>query len=475
MDAAADERQIGFPTCELPSTLREMALSVAASLRVPVTLPAACALGIVSAAIGRGLRLRSGPGQISYGNLYVCAAAESGAGKSQTFGHVARPFLEAESEMRERWELEIRPSLLAEKEILESEVKGLMKKAIQENCDRDDIKRRLSAKHLELAKVVDELAGVHLSTEDCTTQQLAILLKNNRECLTSISPDAGEIINNLLGRFNKLDRTDEGLYLKAFTGEPFKVDRVSRSAVFLKSPLMTCLWLTQPDKVRTLFARQSLSEGGLLPRFLVCDTKAQPQHIVENSPAIDAEIASQYGATVRGLLNQYRLLDAHHLIEPDEAARHLFIEYYNRIVDRRLSDLSDVSGFAARWAEQAFRISVVLHAGLHGARAHNHSLSQETARSAVAIASWFADQQLHILGSSRNKATSDKRAKVIALAIATPGGITARHVQRKRIVETAEEGHTLLAGMAVDGTLLEQTVPSPGGGPTSLVYRLQGA
>jgi hypothetical protein len=65
------------------------------------------------------------------------------------------------------------------------------------------------------------------------------------------------------GRYNKLNRTDEGIYLKAFTGDRCKVDRQSRESVLVESPCLAALWLTQPDKLESLLAERSLSDGDL--------------------------------------------------------------------------------------------------------------------------------------------------------------------------------------------------------------------
>ena len=47
---------------------------------------------ILSAAIGKGLQVRSGANRVTRGNLYVLLSAESGSGKSDTFRHAAKPF-----------------------------------------------------------------------------------------------------------------------------------------------------------------------------------------------------------------------------------------------------------------------------------------------------------------------------------------------------------------------------------------------
>jgi hypothetical protein len=125
----------------------------------------------------------------------------------------------------------------------------------------------------------------------------------------------------------------------------------------------------------------------------------------------------------------------------------LLTEHFNGIVQRRLTDWKDITSFAARYNEQAWRIAVVLHAALHGAHAHEHTPAAETAKNAIGIADWFADQQLEILEGGREAARNAKRDRVLALLATKPAGITARDVQRARITESPEEARMLLDAM----------------------------
>src|SRR5206468_12666971 len=120
---------------------------------------------------------------------------------------------------------------------------------------------------------------------------LAVMLAHNGEQLASISPNAGSIVNNILGRYNKLDRTDEGIYLKAFSGDYCRVDRQGREAITLQRPCLSALWLVQPDKIETLLAERSLTDGGMIPRLLMCHTRAQPRPIVEGGTGIPSATA----------------------------------------------------------------------------------------------------------------------------------------------------------------------------------------
>ena len=61
--------------------------------------------------------------------------------------------------------------------------------------------------------------------------------------------------------------------------------------------------------------------------------------------------------------------------------------------------------------------------------------------------------------------------KVLDLLADNPAkGITARGVQLKRIVDTADEAHALLAQMEADGELTHTESKPEGGGHVTLIY-----
>lgn len=111
-------------------------------------------------------------------------------------------------------------------------------------------------------------------------------------------------------------------------------------------------------------------------------------------------------ALVGSMIKIYRLAGEPFTIEPTPEARRMMDDHHNQIVERRNGDLRDVTTFAARWNEQAWRIAVVLHAGLHGEHAGERAMSGDTAASAIAIADWFAGEQLRILARGRHEAVA---------------------------------------------------------------------
>ena len=470
--ADAGEAVKPFPLDRLPPAAAMIAAAIARTERTPEALAACCTLGILSASIGAGLQVKSGPDRATRGNLYLLASAESGSGKSETFRHAARPFHEKERAMLENWKCHEMPRAESERDMLEQEIEALKKDArkFEGAAEREEIRASLETSKQKLLAVEALLHAPILSVEDITTERLAVMLANRGECLASLSPDAGAIVNLLLGRYNKLDRTDEGIYLKAFSGDFCRVDRQMREPVVLESPCLAALWLVQPDKVETLLAERSLTDGGLIPRMLVCHSQAQPRPIAEDAQGIPQDVAQAWGRIVRALIDSFRLAAQPVTIEPTPEARQAMKEHFNGIVGRRLGDLRDVTTFAARWNEQAWRIAVCLHAGLFGEQAGNRPIEIDTARNAIALADWFAGQQLQILSAGRHAARQSLKDQILALLADTPAGITGRDVQRARIKATADEAHALLAGMEVEGELEGHDSKPDTGGHITRIY-----
>jgi hypothetical protein len=461
-----------FPLRCLSLICQPMARAICRTVRVLESLPGCCILGILSAAIGKGLQVGSGPNRVTRGNVYILATAESGSGKSEAFRHAAKPLFDFEAEQVTTWKAEVKPELLAERKVVEAEIAKLIKSVgnVKGSTEREEIREELKEKQAALDIVEAKLRTPVLSCEDVTGEKLAVLLAHNGEQIASLSADAVAIVNILLGRYNKLDRTDEGIYLKAFSGVPCKVDRQSRESILVESPCLAALWLTQPDKLESLLAERSLSDGGLIPRILACHTHCEAREIVKDTPEISVTVENTYAALIRSLIETYRLADEPFTIEPTSEALEAMNAHHNDIVRRRRGDLRDVNIYAARWNEQAWRIAVVLHAAQHGPRAHEHKLAIGVANRAIELAEWFASQQLEILSASRDKVRREIRDGVLSILDEKPKGISARDVQRRRIVRNADEAHALLASMEADGELSGHDEQPQGGGHVTRTF-----
>jgi hypothetical protein len=350
---------------------------------------------------------------------------------------MVKPFQQFEMERIKRWKEQERPDAIAKRDLLELDIKECKKQYADERDN--DITEEVKKFELEREELERRLHAPTLTCEDITSEKLADLLSKNDEQLASLSADALSIVNILLGRYNKLGRTDESLYLKAFSGDPCVVHRMSRDPISLESPCLTALWLTQPDKLQSLLDERSLNEGGLIPRILACHTNCEPREIGKNPPSISTSVEKAYAGLVFCLLETYRLAKERFTIVPTSEALRALNDHHDAIVKRRRGELRDVNSYAARWNEQAWRIADCLHAGTHGGQAHEQPLSLETAQRAIALADWFAAEQLRILNAGRTQRKIERLQRLKELLVQQyNGAATLRDLQRNNGFEPAE-------------------------------------
>ena len=463
-----------FPVEALPEGVRRYVEAIAKIDRVPAALPAACVLGALSTAIGKGLQLKSLPGKQAKPNLYILIAAKSGTSKSEVYRRVLKPVLNWHQEQVDRWKSDVWPDLVAKQKLLNRKIRRLEGGGRGPASDTLADKMALKESVVELASIEVQLHAPKFVVENVTSEALAIALSRSGETLASLSSDARDIVDIISGRYRQKGGTDEPLYLKAFSWELYLMDRVGRPPLTILEACLTCLWLVQPDKLNHLLGIRGQADSGLLPRFLIAKLDMVRQPIDREMEDIDVALTSEWDRLIRDIFTAYRASDVRHIMEPTLEARDALDRQHDELVVRSNSDLQDVDSFAARWNEQAWRICCVLQAARYGADAHLHQVDIETARGAIAIADWFAEQQLDTLQAGRQLAVDDKESKVLELLADRPGGIVAADVYRKGIVTKAKEARELLKRMVAEGTITAIDKPTPGGGPTKRTYMLVG-
>ena len=469
-----------FPVSALPPIMRNMVEMVADSLRVPDALPACCALAAVSAAIGSGLRIRTGGNRTLRGNIYIAAGVASGSGKSEVFKTILEPVFE-----QQRW-LDVQGKQTQSRKqvdrmLLDDSIRKLKAELIREN----DLGNAAPGLKKKLATLLDRKAALTVAArqivcDDATGAALEKLLSRNP--MFSASDEAGDaILGNLMGRFSR--GTEEGIYLRAYSGGYHGgVNRIGRDSVKLTDPCLTVLWLMQPRKLNTLFCQQSFREDGLLARILACQIETRPQKIDLQQPAetMSKDVLVDWQKLWLDLHESYHPI--YHLksnkppvLLPSEIGPTLMANHFNETIDRRMLSLADMDSFAARWTEQAWRLAVVLHAASHGKRAHSKEV--RCIESAIEIADWFSAQQIALLAQTRAEESENHEKRVLELLRSqlakseSKDWINARDPVMARIVSTSLGAQQLLQKMVADGRLTSESHRPLRGGHTETRYR----
>ena len=148
----------------------------------------------------------------------------------------------------------------------------------------------------------------------------------------------------------------------------------------------------------------------------------------------------------------------------------MLVEYYNEIVERRKNELADVGPYAARWAEQAWRLVVVLHAGTHGKEAHKALVNSDSAEHAKLLMDFFSEQQLDLLRRSRAHAKTEAEQAIFD-ALATRTEITVREVQLGALrTMNADRIRQVLEQLVAAGKLCSRVQKTKGGGREMIFY-----
>ena len=179
-----------------------------------------------------------------------------------------------------------------------------------------------------------------------------------------------------------------------------------------------------------------------MPRFLFCNTRAEPMNEPEEWPTINTETAANWNGVIRELVNGFRGRGADPLcIRTSESVKRVFRDYFNELVAKRRTggELADVSTYAARWAENAWRLAVVLHAAENGINAPYEPMPHDTARNAICLMQWFSRQQLSLLAAGRHERQRTALDKLKTALLTCPNySSTLRDLERRNGIEHAE-------------------------------------
>jgi hypothetical protein len=463
-DTDLDLEPAKFPTEVLPTPYAEMTRETARTVGVSERLSGPIVIGGISSSIGKGLCAELIPNKTTRGNLYLIPAAISGGGKSETARRILEPIFETDKAIKEQWQSQVGPSLEARQEILTREIDAIRRqcKANSSPEERDALVAAITEKKKQLQQIADENTQPSLIVEDVTIQKLAMVMAKNGETAALISEDGADVVNNLLGRYNSLERPDDAIFVKAYSGDSVHVDRVGRPPVVLTRPCLSMVLLIQPKRLESLLSQPELTDGGFLPRCLLVREDGCPSEISPDMPPIPREILNSYNQAIRELIQTFRLSEKVQQLQVTPEARKMVVDYYNELVRERKTDVGGIESFTARYAEQACRLSINLHAAHYGARAKDYTIDVTTVSHAIVLARWFANEQMRVLENPRRIAKRALLKKIWLLALRSPSGFTVRDLQLARITSSAQHGRSLLDELVQRGHLRKELRPTKG-------------
>jgi len=402
-----------FPVEALPPVAADMVKEARRAFGVEADLPAGMVLACAAAAIGKGLKLEI-QGQVTPANLFIIMSGRSGCGKSESARPIWDPLHDLEREtVAENASHEATRN--ARKRLLEAEARRIEKASGKGPLT--DSTNDLAAKLDEIKRIDKAMIPPRLIAENVTTEKLAIMLQAGGEQIAVLSPDCGEVVQNLRGRYTD-GKEDESLLLKAFSGDPVRVDRVMREAVTLTRPCITLCLIGTPDILTAMYGNARFRVGGFLPRCLPVASASVMKRDDGTRRGIVPDVAGAWNGRIRELFEAFHNAPEPSVIQATSGAEQVFRDCHNAVADAmHAGSLSPaLEAFAARKAEQAKRLALSLHALAHGSRAADVPLAVDTAKHAVSLAEWFYQTSTRLLSDAladEARADADKLAERI--------------------------------------------------------------
>ncbi|MCH7226771.1 YfjI family protein [Haloferula sp. A504] len=434
----SEEFDSDFPIECLPLPMRivvEEVSRVTPARNLP--LAAATAIGTISAACGAGIEIATGPNRTTRANLFILGVAESGTGKSENFRFVAQPLQEIQAAASEQFREAISGEIDTELDFVEERRKGALKQAAR--CDDPSERAMHKAELMEADARKKELeqrrnAEPTYVVRDITREALIDLFsKQNRESIASFSAEARGILGVIDGRYSSA--SDEDVYCASYSGDALSTHRVGRASVALKRPCLTVCWFVQPDAASKLLVNSSMTGSGLLPRFLLFNSNAEPLEDTGGIDPVPDRILSEWSRIVRDLVKRFCDSDSTRevpIIEPTPEAAEVIREYFNEAVRLRRSDgpHHDLAAYLARWAENAWKLALVFHVAKHGLRATENQLSIDTAKDAVRVMRWFNERQIDVLRGSQRDQLKKRHDRLREVLTDRGGESSARELEK---------------------------------------------
>jgi hypothetical protein len=352
----------------LPSWAGDFATALSVATETPPELAVAMVLSASATAVARKFRVMIKDGYFEPCNLWLAAALEPGNRKSAVQGAATAPLVKWERQQKAAMADEITKATSAYK-TAEARANKLRTMAVGE---KDAAKSQKHAKEAaDIEACMPQVPRLpQLWTSDVTPERLGTILADNDERMAWLSSEGG-IFEIISGRYSGgIPNLD--LFLKAHAGDAEKVDRASRSPVYLSNPLLTIGLSPQPDVLRGLSSKPGFLGRGLLARFLYLLPPSPLGYRTGEALGISEDCEDVYAAGITAILNMPSAMDVDgyastHILKLSPAA-HEEWQVYKQSIEAAMRPggmFENAKGWAGKAPGAAVRIAGVLHVMTH--------------------------------------------------------------------------------------------------------------
>ena len=230
---------------------------------------------------------------------------------------------------------------------------------------------------------------LRLIADDITPEALTSLMADNNGIITVISTEGGlfDIFN---GKYSS-NVVSIDTVLKAYSGDPIRVDRKGREAECLDAPALTMLLSAQESVLEGMLNNDAFRGRGLTGRFLYSKPNSMMGHRPFDTPPIQKELNEQYEKILLDLLSLPYPNSDMPIIRLDGDALDVYRQFSEKIEARLLTDLEDMSDWGGKCAGTALRIAGILHCVENRISPDKTLVSGRTMKRAIKITEYFLE------------------------------------------------------------------------------------
>jgi replicative DNA helicase len=432
-DVPAAPEPDALPLDVLPAAIREHVESVADATQTPPDLGLILALSCLSATVrGRATVKVDSRGWEEALCIYAAGVLPPASRKSAVYAAMTRPLVEWEATQREL----IGPSYRRARDLADVAAQSLAAAkaaAAKRNGSLDEVQQARAV--LDKAeKDVPLLPQIVAS--DATPEALVRLLSEQGGAAALLGPEA-DPLGIADGRYSDTARVDE--LLRAWSGEPITVNRVSREPIHIPRACLTIGICLQPAALDALRHGKVHRGRGLWGRILWC----MPPHGLgtrktgSEVPPLDLQAAAAYAAVLRNLLDAGNAASVPSVLTFTQDALHE-IYAYEAEVERGLADggrLAGIRDWAGKVCGQAVRVAALLELASRAANETAPSdpwapIERAATAAAVRLTRALTTHALATLGGLRIDPHLEALDYVLRRARELPPGATLRDLHR---------------------------------------------
>ena len=330
-----------------------------------------------------------------------------------------------------------------------------------------EARRELEAAHARLDAIEPLLKAMPTYwVSNATSEAMARQFSRNNLGLFCYSPEGGEAVRVLMGKYRGDGKADYDLALSGYSVEALRTDRIGRGTCDIV-PCLSMLLLVQPSILRELMGDEEAFERGMTARCLPFIVETEPQFDDGIFRQVREQSEAGWGELIRGILARREILDGKkHSIVCTPEAREAFRQFHNESVQLRKGKFRHIEAELGRWRENAIRIAIGLCVADN---LEASELTGEQAGRAVEIMRWCAHSALQVTNEARLQKQTERADELQDILARKGSKETLRNLNNSHGFKPEEV--RALAGQFPDRFVVELVVNT--GGRSSEIARLK--